>query len=73
MPELCDVKGVAFEEARENGAEATEEDGDKIEVGTLTVDGLRGMYRDVLAIALFPSELIGEKEAGTVATDTAWA
>lgn len=43
MPEPCGVKGVAFEEAGENGAEATEEDGDKIEVGILTVDGLGGM------------------------------
>lgn len=70
MPELCGVKGVAFEEAGENGPEATEEAGDKIELGPLTVDGLGGMYRDVLAIALLPSEPILEKEAGT---DTAWA
>ena len=71
MPKLCGTTGVPFEEARENGVEATEEDGDKIEVGKLTVDGLGGMYRVELAIALFPSEQLGEKEAGIVATDTA--
>lgn len=67
------MTGEVFEKTGENGAEGTEEVGDKIEVGTFTVDGLRGMYKEELAIALFLSELIGEKEAGTVATDTAWA